>query len=53
MMSSERYEGRSFGLPKLPCATKQPVFSGHLDFQIVAVDNVYNVLSNEREQREE
>src|SRR5271156_3240887 len=32
MMSSE---GRGFGLPKLPSTTKQPVFSGHLDFQIV------------------
>jgi hypothetical protein len=49
MMSSE---GRGFGLPKLPSTTKQPVFSGRLDFQIVAADNIYNVLSNERKQRE-
>ena len=32
MISSE---GRGFGLPKLPSTTKQPVFSGRLDFQIV------------------
>jgi hypothetical protein len=52
MMISERYEGQSFGLPKLPSTIKQPVFSGRLDFRIVTADNIYNVLSNEREQRE-
>ena len=45
-------KGQSFGLPKFPSTPMQPVFSGRLDFQLVAADNIYNGLSNEREQRE-
>jgi hypothetical protein len=43
--------GRVLACP-ISSITKQPVFSGRLDFQIVAADNIYNVLGNEREQRE-
>ena len=40
MMSFERAE---FWPAQAPLTTKQPVFSGRLDFRVVAADNIYNV----------